>query len=547
MLEKAVVRRLRVGVVPGSALDRLSVGYGGVAARVRDRLDSLRAGGNVASLFVRGEWGSGKSHLMAFVRSMAAMQAFATSIVPLNARSAPLNFPQRFYPLLVENLKCQGPDPGLRVMLPAWLRDGATRERLVDFSWSAAASDLGWRLRALANLYGQEELPVNDGEWAWTGLLGGDLSWADYGYKRVQALDRIQALALLLLHAGFGGLVVTFDEAETIDQLWNIRSRLVAYDVLGRLTSMRALWCLFGITNRFTRTIEGDFSRGVLDSSETSEHARRFLRSWQQARFEVLELPTISNALARSLVRSVADLYCRAYSLPPVDDGFVTRCVAIWAQNPSRNPRRLLRLVVHHLDLTQRTAPVLDHVHESNPLPEKLTAAVAGGAVSPDQVQKEFDSLVEAVPDLSGREPNKFKQLKTWLAHLLGLRPERVSVKYLGTPNNLKNRLTESGGQDPELTLALTGPDDVSTVVRNARLLIGEGKPLKAVAVATKDGSHGWSIVAFAQARETELATRLREFFPAVKVEWLVAKQAARTEAFENSALPSSPRRTPAR
>ena len=46
-------------------------------------------------------------------------------------------------------------------------------------------------------------------------------------------------------------------------------------------------------------------------------------------------------------------------------------------------------------------------------------------------------------------KPNKFRQLKSWLASLIGLRPERVSVKYLGTPNNLKNRLTESGGQEP--------------------------------------------------------------------------------------------------
>jgi hypothetical protein len=139
--------------------------------------------------------------------------------------------------------------------------------------------------------------------------------------------------------------------------------------------------------------------------------------------------------------------------------------------------------------------------------------------MTPDQAQQEFNRLVEAVPDLSGKEPNKFRQLKTWLADLTSLRPERVSVKYLGTPNNLKNRLTESSGQEPEFTLALTRPSDVSTAARNARRMTGEGKPLRAVAIATSDATGRWSIVAFGPASARALAARLQELFPAVQIE----------------------------
>jgi hypothetical protein len=59
--------------------------------------------------------------------------------------------------------------------------------------------------------------------------------------------------------------------------------------------------------------------------------------------------------------------------------------------------------------------------------------------MNPRDVELEFDRLVRGVSDLSGREPSKFRSLKNWLGDLLGLPADKVSVKYLGTPNNLKN------------------------------------------------------------------------------------------------------------
>src|SRR5213594_3942076 len=100
MLAKAVVRRLRVGIVPRAVLEQLSVGYGPLAALVGERVEALQSGRQITPLFVSGEWGCGKSHFLTFARSIAAKRGVGSSVIALNARSAPLNYPQRLYPLL---------------------------------------------------------------------------------------------------------------------------------------------------------------------------------------------------------------------------------------------------------------------------------------------------------------------------------------------------------------------------------------------------------------------------------------------------------------
>jgi hypothetical protein len=325
-----------------------------MASLVEHRLDSLHSGRPVGPLFVHGEWGTGKSHTLSFIRFMACQRAIASSAVQLNARSFALNFPQRFYSMLVANIRCSENQSGLRELLSNWLGEQSTRERLSDFAQAPAAVDLDWPLKALVSVYSGENLTLNDAEWAWTKLLGGDLGWADYVYKRSQALARIQSIARMVRRLGFAGLVVTFDEAETIDQLWNVSSRLVAYEVLGRFSEMPSVWCVFGITDRFKHIVEVDLSRNVLSWPQTSEHARRFLRAWSSNQYEIVSPPLINSVLANTLAANVIRIYRDAHSNGIVDGVFLRRCIDEWNRNPSRNPRRLIRLIVHGLDVSHQ-------------------------------------------------------------------------------------------------------------------------------------------------------------------------------------------------
>lgn len=352
---RAAIRRLRTGVVPEAQIERLSVGYGKAKQTVGDAYEALQVGDRPTSLFVKGEWGTGKTHFLSFVRGAATSRGIAASKVDLNARSAALNFPQRFYGALVENIRMEG-RVGLRAILEIALSEPRKRAKVYEFGRSPFAADIGWALTDLCNRYERSEELGAEHDAAWALLAGTDLAWADYTYKREQAIARLGAIGRLLAAIGYDGVVVTFDEAETLEQLWNVRSRLSAYGVLGQLCRLDAVWCVFGITERFERTIDDDLARGVLDYHYISESAAWFLRNWRSGKFTVFIPPEVDGRNAKALVGNVLGLYTTAYSSEALPAEIIAKCVEEWMSNPSRNPRRLIRTVIHHLDLHRSLA-----------------------------------------------------------------------------------------------------------------------------------------------------------------------------------------------
>jgi hypothetical protein len=226
------------------------------------------------------------------------------------------------------------------------------RQRVYEFSQTPQASDLGPSMRALCNEFESSGALGLANHSAWTVIRGGDLSWSDDVSKRNRALARIAALAGLCRAVGLKGLILVLDEAETIDQLWNVRSRLAAYAVLGHLFEMEALWCVLGSTPRFDRTIQTDISRHILADASVNADARGFLRGWKARKYRVIEPPVIDRPAAGQLAQAVSSLYQLAYGqLAENVDVISAHCVEDWMRNPVRNPRRLVRLLVHRLDV----------------------------------------------------------------------------------------------------------------------------------------------------------------------------------------------------
>lgn len=144
-----------------------------------------------------------------------------------------------------------------------------------------------------------------------------------------------------------------FDEAETIDQLWNIRSRIAAYGVMGDLARTKTLWCLFGITERFERAIANDLQRGILRMASVTPAATSFLKAWERQEYQVIEPPEINADAATAIAQSVASVYEEAHDIDG-NEGVMATSVEEWKVNPSRNPRRLIRLLIHLLDVRRR-------------------------------------------------------------------------------------------------------------------------------------------------------------------------------------------------
>jgi hypothetical protein len=315
---------------------------------VRRSLIDLEGPGYVAPLFVRGEWGTGKSHFLSFVRSSAAREGFVCARVDLNARSFALSHPQRFLPALTDDMSCLGRE-GIRAVIYGALDSAPKRQLLQECALTGSVGDLRWPLVDLHARYEAGERIELGNHPAWRIMQGADLCWSDHGSKREKALQRIQSLAAVCRSVGWKGLVLLFDEAETVDQLWNVRSRLSAYSVLHRLCGMRGVWCIFGITDRFQRTVEGDF--GYVASNNLLESpSGQFLRRWRAGDLSIVEPPKVDGNGARTLARAIATLYGTAYEQLRNSEGIIDRCLAEWKRNPMRNPRRLVRLLIHALD-----------------------------------------------------------------------------------------------------------------------------------------------------------------------------------------------------
>jgi hypothetical protein len=300
-------------------------------------------------LFVRGEWGTGKSHFLAYVRSASDALGIPNAKVELNARFSAINYPQRFYRSLAETLRLQSRS-GLQALIVAVLNDSAKRAKLAAFVRSSAATHLKTPLTALLSRSerGEQFELVDDP--AWFMLMGGDIAWADYPYKRAEALERLSVLGRLFAAVGLGGLVLVFDEAETIEQLWNIRSRVVAYDVIGQLCQLPSVWCVFGVTDRFDRVIRTDLENNGAALRNAGPDGGWFLRAWSRAQLPILTPPVVDGTNATDLGNAVVRLYRIAYPGTPREDQLVQRSVEEWRANPSQNPRRLIRVLIHRLD-----------------------------------------------------------------------------------------------------------------------------------------------------------------------------------------------------
>jgi hypothetical protein len=347
---QATIRRLRNGVVPGWEVGRLSVGYDKAKSAMNLSLSALDLPGHLTPLFVRGEWGTGKTHFLSYVRSVAADASIANARVDLNARDAALNYPQRFLRSIAESMKVLEFE-GIKSILLWLVEDPSTRSRLVEFAKGSEAGDLRWSLADFCQqLEMGKSIDLSD-HMIWGYLHGIDLSWSDSQDKRDRAIARIGSIALLLRAVGLRGLVLVLDEAETIDQLWNIRSRISGYSVMERIFQLDAVWCVLGTTMRFDNTIARDLENGILSHDFDSPEAEMFLKRWRKQQFQFFEPPTIDVRSARKLAGIICEFYEMAYGRIRDVDGLAESCVAEWSSNPGRNPRRLIRLIIHRIDV----------------------------------------------------------------------------------------------------------------------------------------------------------------------------------------------------
>jgi hypothetical protein len=291
-------------------------------------------------LVVSGEWGAGKSNLLSYLREYSLQRKIAVAYINLNGRSSAINHPQRFYHRVVADVRIPGFEgKGILSLLEA-MKTPAVQNAV--YKWASANTSRSELAKAFY-------LYVNgQRQWALQTILGTDLAWADYAYKKEKAMRRIDDLGRCLRSLGYGGLMIQYDELETVAQLWNVVSRQGAYRVLHTLSNLKNVWSVYATTEKLNQQLISDRRSGKIRDMTALE----FVDDYQK--FQIIKPPVIDDWLGGELLRKIEGLYRRVYHVP--HDARLHHVLERWRRMPFRNPRRLIRHAIDHLD-QQRPVP----------------------------------------------------------------------------------------------------------------------------------------------------------------------------------------------
>src|SRR5512136_51851 len=239
-----IINALRRGTVPASGLERIAVGLDVEEGVIGKQLDYGAQGGGDTK-FIRGEYGSGKTFLVARALEIARTKGFVTSQVVVSSHT-PLHKLRGVYQQISANLRTQEEEHALKTIIDNWLF--AIEERLLSVSGIGAEdaklqsatereietslagiSEVNTALAAALRMYYRAN---NAGDFA---LAQAALGWIaaepnigrEFKAKAGIRGDFDDAIAFVILRglvaiihgAGYRGLAIAVDEMETTQGL----------------------------------------------------------------------------------------------------------------------------------------------------------------------------------------------------------------------------------------------------------------------------------------------------------------------------------------
>ncbi len=301
---KRSLEALRKGVPCPGHVEALSVGQQDELARL---LGALRqaSGGTSQVLFVRGDWGAGKSHLLLRCQEEAFRAGFLASFITLSSRETSLEDLGSVYKRMVRNLSsldlaAGAAFPNLIASCVSFIRQEA--EPLLDEPCKHGLTYRTCAHTCLAELLSQKLLgQVKKQDWCLTtamnilvraNLFNDDVLWAlACDWLAGQALTRTE-LELMRMRApsfpklvagirqrdivsvlqqfsgwarlvGYSGIVLFLDEAESIPTISSTRAMLKAYlnfaRILGSVRQAGHIVFVYSTTPTFYDDLDSSF------------------------------------------------------------------------------------------------------------------------------------------------------------------------------------------------------------------------------------------------------------------------------------------------
>jgi adenosylhomocysteinase len=337
-----IINALRRGTVPAGGLERIAVGLDIEEGVIGRQLDYVSQGGGDTK-FIRGEYGSGKTFLVARALEIARSKGFVTSQVVISSQT-PLYKLRGLYQQIAAGLRTQEEEHALKTITDNWLF--AIEERLLSVGGDtggdaqlqsatekeieaslAGISEVNTALAAALRTYYRAN---NAGNFA---LAQAALGWiaaepnigrdfkARAGIRGdiddAVAFTFLRGLVAIIHGAGYQGLAIAVDEMETTQGLQRsqrekgYQTLVQIIDALDRGEMPRCFFLFTGTPALY------DGSRGI--RSLPPLHDRISVvqdDTYKNPRQPQIILAKFDTAKLEQVALKVLDVYARAYSEP---------------------------------------------------------------------------------------------------------------------------------------------------------------------------------------------------------------------------------------
>ncbi len=337
-----IINALRRGTVPAGGLERIAVGLDVEEEVIAKQLDYVAQGGGDTK-FIRGEYGSGKTFLVARSLEIARSKGFVTSHIVISP-ATPLHKIRSIYQQVCAGLRTREDEHALKAVVDNWLF--AIEERLLSVSSNtladagleeatakeieAALSGISEMNTALAAALRTYYRANNAGDFA---LAQAALGWVaaepnigrDFKQKAGIRGDIDDSVAFLFLRglvsiihgAGYSGLAIAIDEMETTQGLQR-NQRDKAYqtlvqiiDALDRGEMPRCYFLFTGTPALF------DGSRGIRSVPPLYDRISVVQdNEFRNPRQPQIVLSRFDTAKLEQVALRVMDVYAQAYREP---------------------------------------------------------------------------------------------------------------------------------------------------------------------------------------------------------------------------------------
>src|SRR5262245_11507982 len=309
-----IVRALKSGLVPSRGLDRIAVGRKEELKHLGANLEFSENGGAWVKCF-SGDYGAGKTFICSLLREEAWRRGFVVSAVDLG-RDAPFHRFEVIYRRIMDGMRTDHfhQVPAFEFILQEWLftlekevqrsmglnplnpehRGECSRiiaDRIIEQLAKLRIYDSSFA-NALRGYYEASKLGNEEGAIAAVGWLKGDSNVPANlreefhlrgNVDKDNAFNFLQATAALVVHIGYAGLIVIFDEAESIRGISRPDSRNTAYENIRFLMEKTAQgeFAHCGFILAGTKDLFNDELRGVASYQAPYDRLRP-VRGWRR-------------------------------------------------------------------------------------------------------------------------------------------------------------------------------------------------------------------------------------------------------------------------